>query len=282
MKKLILCTFLISFGVFAQTLPTITEQGNQKILKYPDGRTVIISDRGIVACNGDENCNYLSPQKWGHDNLLFENMGSNTIRVTGMGQIAGDYKLVSADDQNAVIDISSPNYPDKNARAYITNKRENEGEIVIKDTKTGETLISGAAKKTGTSEYLNIKNNVPGREESLYYNVTGKEGKETGTFTYSYQEGSGNLQLNNGVPTGTICQMENGYERIINMYADGKMKVIINDPKTHKMLYTAYGTEENMKLYDANGKLIAEGNEDDMKIYDKNAYQQYEKITDDD
>lgn len=259
----------------------LTEQGNQKILKYPDGRTIIISDEGIVACNGNGNCNYLSPQKWGHDNLSFENMGDNTIRVTGMGQIAGDYKLVSADDQNAVIDISSPNYPDKNARAYITNKGENEGEIVIKDTKTGETLISGAAKKTGTSEYLNIKNNVPGREESLYYNVIGKEGKETGTFTYSHQEGSGNLQLNNGVPTGTIRQMENGYERII-MYTDGKMKVVINDQKTHKTLYTAYGTEENMKLYDANGKLIAEGNEDDMKVYNKSAYQQYEKIADDD
>jgi len=281
-KYLLLSALLISFGVSAQTLPTLTEQGDKKILQYPDGRTTIISDEGIIACNGAGNCNYLTQGKAGHDNISFQNLGNNTVRVTGMGQIAGDYKLVSADGNSAVMDISSPNYPDKNARAYIKYQGTDEGEFVIKDANTGKTLASGAAKKD-----TYIRQKMDDTENNRYLDMdlrrTGSgEDDFSGKVKYNSDTDTFDLKITNGKPTGTIRQVQNGYENLITMYSDGRAKVVIKDMKTHKMLYTAYGTEEHMKLYDSKGKVIAEGSEDNMKVYDKKAYAEYERITDDD
>lgn len=211
------------------------------------------------------------------EEISFENLDAETLRARIMEQ-TGDFKIVSATDDHAVIDVSNP-YGIQKARIDVRNKSEDEGGMVIHDLKTGRVIGSASGKK---DEYMKLNEDFPNRKVDLDLRRTGAgEDDISGTIKYKSTEETLDLKITNGQPTGTIRQLENGYEQVITMYSDGSAKLQVNDPKTHKTLYTAQGTEERMKVFDSNGKLIAEGSEDNMKVYDRQAFKKYEKMTED-
>ena len=220
-------------------------------------------------------------------NTFAQTVGDAPFQPTGdlswranYGKESADIKAVSLSEEEAVFDIKNPKGPEQ-VRLDVKNKGKDEGEIIARDAKTGEIKSYGAAKK---DEYLRIQHNLPGHQANIDMKRTGVgEDDYSGTLKYRSKEENIDLKVNNGKVMGTVQQIENGYEQVIQMYADGSAQLTIKDPKTHKTLFTAQQTsDEYGKVYDATGKLIAEGKEDHMKIYDKKAYKRFEQITDDD
>ena len=277
MKKLLLASISLVFisGVaLAQNAPehydfgvaTIdTTDTSMDIRQVPTGQGFGVADGKTTIHTGTEELKDMS----------IERIDERTNRVT-IGDMQADLTK----------DIANPD------KTYITNPKGGEKLSIEKklDVEAGTLEMIGRDENAGINTHymkadkatqsLEYHANVNGEHNSMYLKKTGPgEDDISGRVKASGKDYKVNMELVNGKPIGSFQQVENGYLFKSRIYADGTITQEISEYKTGKPLFHLKGTEDYMKIYDADNRLVAEGaDEDNMKVYLKDEYKDYLKL----
>lgn len=277
MKKLLLASIsllFVSTVALAQSAPehydfgvaTIdTTDTSMDVRQVPTGQGFGVAEGKTTIHTGTDELKDMS----------FEHIDERTNRVT-IGDMQADLTQ----------DIANPD------KTYITNPKGNEKLSIERkiDAETGTVELIGRDENAGINTHymkadkatqsLEYHANVNGEHTTMQLKKTGPgEDDVSGRVKASGKDYKMDLEVVNGQPIGSFQQVENGYLFKSRIYADGTMSQEISEQKTGKLLYRLTGTEDYMKIYDAENRLVAEGaDEDNMKVYREDDYKEFLKL----
>ena len=214
--------------------------------------------------------------------------GTDELKDMSIERIDERTNRVTIGDMQADLtkDIANPD------KTYITNTKDKERLSIEKklDVEAGTLEMVGRDENAGINTHymkadkatqsLEYHANGNGEHATMQWKKTGPgEDDISGKVKASGKDYKMDMEFVNGQPIGSLQQVENGYLFKSRIYADGTMSQEISEYKTGKPLYHLTGTEDYMKIYNADNQLIAEGaDEDNMKVYLKDEYKEYLKL----
>ena len=211
--------------------------------------------------------------------------------ISAMGQV------LSLSPGKAVINTNNPDMPslsqemvDENTvrigigDAFMNIQRDpNNPDEVRFLGPTGEVLKTISKKVDANGrEVLEMRDGKT--NELTTHATTHADGKITGEIHEDIGKHRLDMRIENGkVVRGTADISSQNYKKEIGIN-NGNIEIVVKD-NSGKLLYRAVGNNDQGRIYDGSCNLIAEGegeNEEDMRIYNQAAYDEFERIMNDD